>query len=801
MNATIRFAFAAAVAGLAAGPGIAQPALAEPGGDDRASYSYVRTLEGRATLASSRRAPGEEVGLHEPLQRGDQIQVEWDARLEVVLADRSLLRVAGGSSLRLTQIAFSADGADRTTVLEVERGEILLDVGEDALGDELPEIRTAQGTIFVHQPGLYRILLSATGDLQVTVREGYAELLTENGSTVIRGGEEAWTGGDRWDSVQVATAGPRGALETWGEELERDARRATNRELRVEPHLAYSAASLDDYGSWVYLDASWYWRPRVATGWRPYWDGRWSWTPSGLTWASYEPWGWVPYHYGSWRLVPGYGWIWAPGSVYSPAWVYWNISPSWTGWCPVGYYTHHYRGYWNTGFRFGIYGWTGGSWGIYSDWAFLPSNRLLHRRNHSWRRTGGHLGRTESPDVPRGVLTTDTSGLPRERFERPEELVRDLERRGSRRGEGGSALAEVTDFVARRPALPAATERAVRRDPVDRTGGRRASPLDPGAPAVEARRERPEIAGWQERQPVDRRAGGGPGRSGPTETPGASARLGGGFGSERAGEAGTPRTGRSDRMPNATPTPERRIRIPSRPLDDGVRGGGASQRPPAAMPPDASDRQGWRRTGGNPASADGTGTDASARRPPVTSGRVERWTGGPAATPRSSGAAATPRSGEPISRVVDGVRRGTPEPGSARFFDGPPGAVAAPRAPTAGVTPGSPGHRTPTAATPPAGWRGAPSGVPRATAPPGAARPATVSPPRASTPPRGSAPPPTARQAPAQRGGSTASSGNRGSSGDSGAARAQSSGGSNRGQSSESSSPPPRRGKPPAAGD
>ena len=32
-----------------------------------------------------------------------------------------------------------------------------------------------------------------------------------------------------------------------------------------------------------------------------------------------------------------------PGAEYSPAWVYWNYTPDWVGWCPIGYYATYYR--------------------------------------------------------------------------------------------------------------------------------------------------------------------------------------------------------------------------------------------------------------------------------------------------------------------------------------------------------------------------------------------------------------------------------------------------------------------------
>jgi len=641
---SFRVALAASLAALA---GFSDPGFsADEPLDERTSYSYVRTVEGRATLASFERDDSETVDRHEPLLEGDRIQVERGARLEVVLADRNLLRVAGDSSLRLAQVAFSADSASRTTSLELERGEIALVVSDQALGDELPQVHTPAGTVFVHEPGRYRIFLAPTGALEVTVRDGFAELLTDRGSTVIRSGEEAWVGADRWRSVEIAAAGPLGALERWGLELEQGVDRASNRELRVAPYLAYSASDLDDYGSWIYVDATWYWRPRVTVGWRPYWDGRWIWTPTGLTWVSNEPWGWVPYHYGSWSVVPGYGWAWRPGRVYSPAWVYWYVGPSWTGWCPVGYYTSNYRTYWNVGFRFGVYGWSGGNWGLYADWNFLPTTRIDSRDGNNWRRTGSHLGRLENHPPAPGILTTDTGRLPRRSWERPDDVVRSLARRPTIDGVE-RALPEVTDFVARRPELPRDVAVAVLRSPTERSSGRRTSPLDPGADSTPQPSARP---GWRDR----------------TATTSGSRRLDGG----EMFRPGSP-TARPVDARRSTPNGNGR-ELAADPYASGATG----------IRPD--DRQGWRQR-----------QDVPNRAPGATS--TSGWDRSPGATDRDS---------SPVARVVGGARRAEGGAGDSTLgrrnwrFDAtgsgaataPPSQPAAPRFGSSPVTraPGAP---------------------------------------------------------------------------------------------------------------
>jgi hypothetical protein len=94
--------------------------------------------------------------------------------------------------------------------------------------------------------------------------------------------------------------------------------------------------SLAPYGEWIVVGTyGRVWRPHVATGWRPYYYGRWEWTNEGWLWVSDEPWGWAAYHYGRWTTDPYYGWVWVPGYQWAPAWVSWRYSGDVVGWAPL----------------------------------------------------------------------------------------------------------------------------------------------------------------------------------------------------------------------------------------------------------------------------------------------------------------------------------------------------------------------------------------------------------------------------------------------------------------------------------
>jgi hypothetical protein len=99
--------------------------------------------------------------------------------------------------------------------------------------------------------------------------------------------------------------------------------------------------NLSPYGEWV--DDGTYgrvWHPAVAVEWQPYSIGQWVWSPYGWTFISAEPWGWT-FHYGRWAVVPAFGWVWVPGTVWGPAWVDWYWADGFVGWAPLPPFATH----------------------------------------------------------------------------------------------------------------------------------------------------------------------------------------------------------------------------------------------------------------------------------------------------------------------------------------------------------------------------------------------------------------------------------------------------------------------------
>ncbi|HXT52396.1 MAG TPA: DUF6600 domain-containing protein, partial [Thermoanaerobaculia bacterium] len=447
----------------------ALPALAS----DQDRYGYYRIVEGNASLIqlgeSGRPGASEAAQENQPLLTGDRLWTSRGSRVEVVLADNTMLRVGADSELAFDELAWSGDANAEGNLLTLRRGEVQLVT--DGAGET--RVDTDNASIYLRESGSYRVESRDETTLLV-VRAGRAEVRTRRGATVVDEDEEAWIEGD--SAPEVEAAGTWDSLERWASNLDDQYRRG-NRSYDgyVDSSLSYSSVRMAEYGSWVTISNRRVWRPRVGADWSPYRHGRWVYTPSGLTWSSYEPWGWVPYHYGSWDYTPGWGWAWYPGRVYAPAWVYWYWGPSYVGWCPFGYYSHYYGPRFYAGYGFGIdftwgfgrrvHGWAGGS--HWDRWNFVDCNGIYDRRlgyrTRSWAQLGSHGG------LPRGIITTETRGLKPDIATRPSQGMLRLANDRSGWEKPIRELPDVSRFVARDPNVGADVGRWAL--PVDRDGG------------------------------------------------------------------------------------------------------------------------------------------------------------------------------------------------------------------------------------------------------------------------------------------------------------------------------------------
>ncbi|MCB1058163.1 MAG: FecR domain-containing protein [Acidobacteria bacterium] len=432
-----------------------------PGEGYATGYSYFKEVEGASTLFPADGSENQDAEINRPVLTGDRVYTTPQARLEILLSDNNVLRLDGDTEVVFESLAYSPESGDTVTTLRLLQGNLQLVTFAGSAGEEVPRVLTGNATVFAQEAGSYRVTAGRQEWTSVVVRAGYAEVASGSGSVVARGGDEVSVEGLARPRVEVVAASSLDGLERWGQDLERGLRT----DSYVDDSLRYAASDLDDYGSWVRVEDRVAWRPRAADDWRPYWKGRWVYTPAGMTWVSYEPWGWVPYHYGTWDYSPVYGWLWYPGSRFAPAYVTWYWGDGYAAWVPSGYYVNFYSRHYGArfGLGFGVFGWAGGHWDPFYNWTFCRIGDLGRRHQYDYLSTGRALhGRVGWREVPRGIITTDTRGLTPRRWHDRREVEEVLIDRG---GRGGANLPDVTSYVAREPELPRDVRRRVA-DPV-----------------------------------------------------------------------------------------------------------------------------------------------------------------------------------------------------------------------------------------------------------------------------------------------------------------------------------------------
>ncbi|PYQ27399.1 MAG: hypothetical protein DMF56_19795 [Acidobacteria bacterium] len=360
-------------------------AIAVPLRADRERHqSYISYDEGGTVIRSGEDGKEIDAQRNVPVYPGDEIITARRGRTEIHLSDGNIVGVDRATSVRFRSILDSYDGADNETITELKYGKVAVqrtDIGRDHI-----RLDTDNASYVASNEAIYSVETDTRGQDRVVVFAGSVEVRTQQRSSRLRAGE----------SASVDARGPYDLVgdqryaaddfERWF--LKRAERLGSYSSRYMDRRLSYYNDDLDDYGRWVSVAGiGWSWRPYVSVGWRPYYNGYWYSRHGCLTWVSYDPWGWGTFHYGRWAYDPLYGWVWVPGSGYSPAWVYWWHGPSYVGWAPAGwwdchrgYYDWAYRPYRNASIGFGFYGRVRVRDMDLRPWTFIDNNTIHSNR-------------------------------------------------------------------------------------------------------------------------------------------------------------------------------------------------------------------------------------------------------------------------------------------------------------------------------------------------------------------------------------------------------------------------------------
>ncbi|HET7218077.1 MAG TPA: DUF6600 domain-containing protein [Vicinamibacterales bacterium] len=324
----------------------------DPGGEPPAHISVV---DGTAVLERDGRI--ENAPLSMPLLAGDRVRTQ-NGRVEILFADGSTLHLDTNTlvDFQSDEVVRLLNGRVRVNIAGVNRT-----VGY--------RIDAPSAWVQITRPGEYRVAVSAGNEIELAVLRGVAELVNEDGRTVLGAGERAFARvGAAPSTAYVFNSAAWDAFDRWSEER-RDARLGVSTQYLPETVQPY-AATFETYGYWENVPTYGYvWYPRVRPGWRPYYYGRWvTYRPWGWTWIGSDPWAWPTHHYGRWGFSAG-GWFWIPGRTWGPAWVSWAYAPGYVSWCPLGWNNHAV-------FSFNVNYFGGHRYDPWHAWTVVPHGRL-----------------------------------------------------------------------------------------------------------------------------------------------------------------------------------------------------------------------------------------------------------------------------------------------------------------------------------------------------------------------------------------------------------------------------------------
>lgn len=365
--------------------GLSTPVLAQADdpsgygdGYQSGAYGRVRSADGGATIirADAERAEPDAASVNAPLFPGDTVRTNGSQRVEIQLAGGTIVRIDRAGEVVFQSLPNPSAKYRDNTVLALNAGamRIASRLGEK---DEF-RIDTSAASVYLLGEGEFRIESNDRGLTQVASLRGVAEVVGNETSVLVRGGmQSVAVAGSTPETPRAYTTFASDGFDRWCE--------ARNDLYRVQDRYTGASEQPEDvpeavrpyqaelalHGSWT-VDVTYgsVWYPTgVATGWRPYSDGYWSYGPGGYFWVSSEPWGWAPYHYGNWQWTGYRGWGWVPGPVFAGAWVSWSWGAAYVGWAPLDYW--------------GRPGWIGGPYyGGYYDpgcWTFVNYNNINER--------------------------------------------------------------------------------------------------------------------------------------------------------------------------------------------------------------------------------------------------------------------------------------------------------------------------------------------------------------------------------------------------------------------------------------
>lgn len=286
------------------------------------------------------RVQSEAAVLNMPLGPGDTLRTSGQCRLEIQFDNATIMRLDMDTELKIeTILAESLSSDSKITNFVLTKGRLYV-MYKEYNHKEIFQVLTPQAAVKFKHATIAAVETAPAERTEVQVEYGKCfalagpdasnleelEIAKGKSMTLLKDGSFRW-----------GLLSPSSEFYAWNlsinknfDELHRDLTPLPKPIQRLPKAVFYFAQTYGSRdGEWIYDDYLGYvWRPfyndAYPSGvWQPYLYGHWTSFDGRLYWVPDEAWGWVPYHLGVWHWDEKKGWLWIPGSAFSPAWVDW----------------------------------------------------------------------------------------------------------------------------------------------------------------------------------------------------------------------------------------------------------------------------------------------------------------------------------------------------------------------------------------------------------------------------------------------------------------------------------------------
>lgn len=287
----------------------AQSAWAQDADHGRISYSTDEAL-----VLGQAEDDWSFAGINTLILEGDRVWADDSGAIELEFPAGYYVRLADGSEVEVQ--AMPPDGVIRGWVgsfyvqrLPGSRGDMTFDTG---------------AARFTLDPGtVARFDVLTDGATTLSVTDGRVSVFTDDGQVLDIGrGYRTYIDPGLLPSAPERFSPDQDTFGAWNDTRINYIADATQPEPIRQTRTAapIGTRDLDNYGEWVYVDNTQYWRPIYVKQYVPYRHGYWSHVPRhGYVWVGHYPFDYVTSHYGYWHYNRRHGWLWSYTPVYAPA--------------------------------------------------------------------------------------------------------------------------------------------------------------------------------------------------------------------------------------------------------------------------------------------------------------------------------------------------------------------------------------------------------------------------------------------------------------------------------------------------